>query len=108
MGTLTAGGLKLDWSDDKLSIKKEGKIKKFKNLVGEKTFAGASVAGRTILFITERAVFQIRDGSNGAQLELIEVAPGLDVERDIIAQMEFRPVYDPRAVKVMEKRLFQL
>ena len=75
--------------------------------MGEKTFAGASAAGRTVLFITERAVFRIPPDSKDGALELLEVAPGLDVEKDVIAQMEFRPLISG-SVKVMEKRLFEL
>ena len=105
MGTLTAGGLKIAWDGEKLQIVKEGKIKKFKQLVGEKTFAGASAAGRTILFITERAVFRIPPGGEG--LELIEVAPGIDIERDVVGQMEFRPIIN-EPVALMESRLFEI
>ena len=55
-----------------------------------------------LLYVTERAVFRI--GARG--LELIEVAPGVDVERDIFAQMEFRPQVSPD-LRTMDARLFQ-
>ena len=50
MGTLTAGGLKVAWEGAQLRIVQEGKIKKFKQLVGEKTFAGASACGYEIYY----------------------------------------------------------
>jgi len=58
--------------------------------------------GQVALFITERAVFRVgRDG-----LELIEIAPGLDAERDVVAQMDFRPRIAPD-LRVMDARIFE-
>ncbi|HEX6793055.1 MAG TPA: 3-oxoacid CoA-transferase, partial [Casimicrobiaceae bacterium] len=57
--------------------------------------------GQLALFVTERAVFRI--GADG--LELIEIAPGLDAERDVIAQMGFRPRVAPD-LRVMDARIF--
>ncbi len=71
--------------------------------VEEITFNGrlAAEAGRPVLYVTERCVFRLtRDG-----LELAEVAPGVEIGRDILALMDFRPlVRDPRP---MDPRLFR-
>jgi len=107
MGTLTAGGLKLSWDGNSLHIVQEGKIKKFKKKVGEKTFAGASAAGRPVLFVTERAVFRIPPDSKDGAMELIEVAPGIDIEKDVVAQMEFRPIMK-EPIAIMNKIFFEL
>jgi len=80
-----------------------GEQRKFVREVEHRTFAGAhaQAAGKPVLYVTERCVFRL--GANG--LELIEVAPGVDVEHDIIAQMEFRPaIADP--VATMEAAIF--
>ncbi len=58
--------------------------------------------GRIHLYITERAVFQLTQEG----LELIEVAPGIDVEKDIISKMEFEPKISKK-LKIMDKRLFK-
>jgi propionate CoA-transferase len=54
-----------------------------------------------VLYITERCVFQL--GPDG--LELIEVAPGIDIEKDIIGRMSFRP-HHPRPPRLMDPRIF--
>ena len=102
-GTLTAGGLKTDVGGGELKITQEGKFKKMVKKLPEVTFSaeGALRKGQEILYITERAVFKLeKDG-----LHLIEVAPGVDVEKDIVAQMEFKPVISAN-LKTMDKRLF--
>ena len=57
-----------------------------------------------VLFVTERAVFQLRPQGGG--LELCEVAPGVDVERDVLQLMQFRPRISP-ALRSMDARCFQ-
>jgi propionate CoA-transferase len=52
--------------------------------------------------VTERCVFELRDG----ELVLTEIAPGIDMEKDILAQMEFKPRTTP-APKLMEAGIFQ-
>ena len=86
VGTFTAGGLETAIEDGKLRIIKEGKNKKFIKSVEQITFSGSigSKSGQEILYITERCVFRLED----EQLELIEIAPGIDIERDILHQME--------------------
>ena len=69
---------------------KEGKAKKYVKKVEQITFSGAYATKmkQPVLFITERAVFELQDG----QLALTEVAPGIDIEKDILAHMEFKPI----------------
>ena len=62
----------------------------------------AAKAGRPVLFITERCVFRLVEGG----LELIEVAPGIDLERDIFAHMAFRPQISPK-LAIMDERIFR-
>ena len=102
VGTLTADGLEVSVADGKLRIDQEGKTKKFIKQVQQITFAGKIAAKGTqeIFYVTERAVFKLHNG----QVELIEVAPGIDLEKDILAQMEFRPVMNN--VKQMDPRIF--
>jgi propionate CoA-transferase len=101
-GTFTAGGLKLSFEGERLRIIDEGRSKKFRKRVQQITFSGkvAARAGKPVLYVTERCVFRLT--SEG--LELIEVAPGVDIERDVLAQMEFRPLMSD--VKPMDFRIF--
>lgn len=104
MGSFTAGGLKVEVKDGKLNILQEGKYKKFKKNVEQITFSAkyATIHQRNILFVTERAVFKLE--SNG--LTLIEIAPGVDLEKDILEQMEFKPIIS-HELKLMDERIFQ-
>jgi propionate CoA-transferase len=88
-GTFTAGGLEVAVEDGKLRIVKEGRARKFVMQVEQVTFSGQYAAQRAqpVLYVTERCVFQLTDHG----LELIEVAPGIDIERDILAHMAFKP-----------------
>ena len=88
-GGFMAGKLKTEVKDGAISILQEGKAKKFIRKVGQVTFSGgyAVESGQRVLYITERCVFRLTPKG----LELIEVAPGIDVERDILANMEFEP-----------------
>ena len=102
VGTFTAGGLQVAIEDGKVRIVKEGRARKFVKRIEQVTFSGpyAAAAGRKVLYVTERAVFRL--GADG--LELIEAAPGVDIERDILAQMEFRPLV--RSPVPMDARIF--
>lgn len=102
-GALTAGGLKVGWESGLTKIHREGRHPKFVPELEQTTYNGryARERGQQVLYITERAVFQL--GEQG--LELIEVAPGLDLEKDILAQMQFRPAIAPR-LRQMDMRLF--
>ena len=102
-GTFTAGGLRIAVDDGELRILQEGRAKKFVAEVEQITFNGAYAAERAqpVLYVTERCVF--RRSHEG--LELIEVAPGIDIERDILAHMGFRPVIN--TPDVMDRRIFR-
>jgi propionate CoA-transferase len=88
-GTFTAGGLEVAIEDGKLKIVKEGRARKFVKQVEQVTFSGQYAAQKSqpVLYVTERCVFQLTDHG----LELIEVAPGIDIERDILPHMAFKP-----------------
>ncbi len=101
-GTFTAGGLDIAITDGKVRIVKEGRAKKFIKNVEQITFSGSYALKRSqpVIYVTERCVFQL----TAKGLELIEVAPGIDIERDIIAQMEFKPQINKPGL--MDRRLF--
>jgi propionate CoA-transferase len=102
-GTLTAGGLDISWLEGQTTIKNEGRHPKFIDKLEQITYNGdfGWEQGQEILFITERAVF--RRGPVG--LELVEAAPGVNLEKDVFANMAFRP---PVATdfREMDRRLF--
>lgn len=103
VGTFTTGGLEISVLNGKLVIEREGSVKKFVRHVEHVTFSGpyAITKDQTILYVTERCVFSLcRDG-----MELIEIAPGIDLEKDILAHMEFRPVIRD-TLKMMDMRIF--
>jgi propionate CoA-transferase len=101
-GTFTAGGLKTAIVDGQLKILGEGKSGKFIEKIDQVTFSGRLAAnnGQPVLYVTERCVFKLVPEG----IELIEVAPGIDIERDILAHMGFRPVI--RSPKSMDASLF--
>ena len=103
VGTFTAGRLRVAMEGDCLRIISDGDVKKFVREVEHRTFSGAvSVQrGQHVLYVTERCVFKLT--SEG--LELVEIAPGIDVERDILGRMEFKPVLRRDPV-TMDKRIF--
>lgn len=101
-GTFTAGGLTVRPDKGRLAIETEGRARKFLEAVQQVTFSGprARDLGRPVLFVTERCVFALRaDG-----VELAEIAPGIDVDRDILPLMGFSPLIDSPAV--MDARIF--
>lgn len=103
LGTFTAGDLEVAVVDGKLLIERDGKAKKFVREVEHRTFSGSHAASsdKEVLYITERCVFQLtRDG-----LELIEVAPGIDIKRDILDKMDFQPII--RHPHEMDPRIFR-
>jgi len=102
-GSFTAGGLALQIGDGQLHIETEGRSRKFINQVEQITFNGRDAAqrGQQVVFVTERAVFHLREDG----LELTEIAPGIDLERDVLAHMDFKPIV--RDVKRMDAGLFR-
>jgi propionate CoA-transferase len=103
VGTMTAGDLEIALEGGKLKIVREGKIKKFVKNVEHITFSGAYAmdVGQPVLYITERAVFKLTPGG----MQLIEVAPGIDIKKDILDNMEFMPIIEGEP-KLMDSRFF--
>ena len=85
--SFTAKGLFVEDNDGEVTIVQEGTIPKFVNKVSSISFSGkrAIENGQTVLYITERCVFRL----TAEGLELIEVYPGIDIDRDILSQMAF-------------------
>lgn len=102
-GTFTAGGLQIATTDGKLRILQEGRSRKFVRNVEQICYNGtfAREQRREAVFVTERAVFRV----GAAGLELCEIAPGIDLERDIVAHMDFHPAI-ASDLKTMDARLF--
>ena len=104
VGTFSAGGLAVAIEQGLLRIVAEGTAKKFVQDVEHRTFSGryAAERGQAVLYVTERCVFSL----TVAGLELIEIAPGIDLERDILAQMAFRPLMK-MPLRLMDACIFQ-
>lgn len=103
-GTFTAKGVKEKIGDGKLEIISEGQVKKFKKSVEQITFSAefAKKAGQKVLYVTERAVFELVDGV----FTLVEIAPGIDLQKDVLDQMEFTPAISEN-LKLMDERIFK-
>ena len=103
-GTFTTGGLEVEMTDGGIRIVKEGRSKKFIKDILQTTFSSrfAVETGQRILYLTERCVFQLTPEG----LMLTEVAPGIDIEKDILGQMEFEPLM-AKEIKTMDPRLFR-
>jgi propionate CoA-transferase len=103
VGTLTASGLKVDLSEGRPRIESEGTLPKFVEAVDEVSFSGglASKRGQRVRYITERAVFEL----GGGRVTLIEVAEGLDPDKDVIAHMGFVPEVSEQ-LATMDPRVF--
>jgi propionate CoA-transferase len=103
VGTFTASGLEIAVSEGRLRIVKEGATHKFVKDVEHRTFSGAVAFrhGQRVLYITERCVFRLTDKG----LELIEIAPGIDLDREILAQMDFTPAVSPD-LRLMHTSIF--
>ncbi|RYY71864.1 MAG: 3-oxoacid CoA-transferase [Comamonadaceae bacterium] len=102
-GTFTAGGLKLAWPEGRMQVLQEGREHKFVRALMQRTYSGAFARerGQEVVYVTERAVFRAIDGV----LTLVEIAPGADLERDVLAHMDFRPRI-ASDLKVMDARIF--
>lgn len=102
-GTFAAGDLRVNTGNGRLQIVKDSPTCKFRDKVSQITFSGqvAAESGQQVLYVTERCVFKLtRDG-----LELIEVAPGVDIEQDVLACLPFKPIV--RDVRAMDPRIFR-
>jgi propionate CoA-transferase len=104
MGTFTAKGLEIETGDGTLKIRKEGAVKKFVNNVRQITFSGdyARETGQKVYYMTERAVFELKKEG----MCLTEIAPGIDIEKDILPHMEFVPKISDK-VTVMDPKFFR-
>ncbi len=103
-GTFTVGGLNIEIVDSKLRIVHEGAYKRFLNAVEQISFSGeyAIENQKQVIFVTERAEFSL--GPEGLILQ--EIAPGIDLQKDVLSQMEFLPIMaDP--VLRMDARIFR-
>ncbi|MBB5336995.1 acyl CoA:acetate/3-ketoacid CoA transferase [Pectinatus brassicae] len=103
-GTLTAGGLRVKVENNELHILQEGRKKKFVPQVEQITFSAeyAKENGQKVLYITERAVFEL--GKEG--LVLTEIAPGVDLQKDVLDQINAK-VKVSQKLKTMDTRIFQ-
>jgi acyl CoA:acetate/3-ketoacid CoA transferase len=102
-GTFDAQGSKVSWSQGRLTVKQPGNVRKFVKQVERITFSAdfARKRGQEVLYITERAVFRlVHDG-----IELMEIAPGIEIDRDILPYMDFRPLIS--AVGAMPVSVFE-
>ncbi|MGL4668256.1 MAG: acyl CoA:acetate/3-ketoacid CoA transferase [Saezia sp.] len=103
-GTFTAGGSEINIAEGRINIVKDGGVNKFIKRVQQVTFAGdiARENKKPVLYITERAVFKL---SETGGIELIEIAPGVNLEKDILAKMDFVPKVSPNLTE-MDARIF--
>ena len=104
VGTFTAGNLEIALVDGKLRILEDGKARKFVDEVEHRTFSGpqALKRGMSVLYVTERCVFRLCPQG----LELIEIAPGIDLQKDILDRMDFVPVMHGEPA-LMDERIFR-
>lgn len=103
-GTFTAGGLEIKIENGKLTIVQEGRNRKFLDHVEQITFSGeyAKKVKQPVVYVTERAVFKL----TAEGMMLTEIAPGIDLEKDVLALMDFKPIISPH-LKIMDERIFR-
>ena len=103
-GYFTAGGLELALDDGRLRIVREGRSRKIVPDVEHVTFSGrrARAQGQNVIYITERCVLRLEE----AGLTVVEVAPGIDLERDVLAQADIALRVSPD-LHLMDSRLFR-
>ena len=104
VGTFTAGDLSVRLEDGKVRILSEGTMRKFVKQVEHRTFSGreARRRGQKVWYVTERCVFRLDDVGG---LELLEIAPGVDLDRDVLGQMDFMPSISPE-LRLMDAAIF--
>ncbi|KWZ83823.1 acyl CoA:acetate/3-ketoacid CoA transferase [Heyndrickxia coagulans] len=101
--TFSAGGGEINLQNNKVTVVREGSIKKMVSKVSQISFNGklAREKGQEVFFVTERAVFKlVKEG-----VMLIEIAPGIDLQKDILDMMDFKPIVSDE-IKLMDERLF--
>ena len=103
-GTFTAGGMRISIDGGRVRIVTEGNTRKFIQEVEQITFSGPIAVGKgqSVHYVTERCVFKLTPEG----LQLTEIAPGIDIDRDILLQMDFQPIIDQ--VKIMDPRMYQI
>ena len=103
-GTFDTGGTKLETGDGRMRVVTHGRIAKLVETVDQITFSGAQalVRGQHVVYVTERAVFELRDDG----VHLLEIAPGVDLQVDVLDRMGFVPRMD-RPPAVMNGTMFQ-
>jgi len=99
-GTFAAKGVKLATGDGQLQVLQQGSVKKLVPQVDQITFSGpqALQRGQTVLYLTERASFRLTPEG----VELFELAPGVDLQRDVLEQMDFAPRLSPHLSRMSE------
>ena len=103
-GTFTANGFEADVENGELRIRREGSVNKFVSALQQITFSGevARENNKRVIFVTERAVLElVPDG-----LMVTEIAPGVDLERDVLAHMDFRPLVSDN-LRLMDAAIFR-
>lgn len=103
VGTFTAGNLDVAIEAGNLLIREDGKSVKFVDEVEHRTFSGPEAArrGKEVVYVTERCVFRL----TAQGLQLTEIAPGVDLQKDILDKMAFRPIIDGEPA-IMDARIF--
>ncbi|MBL8403597.1 MAG: acyl CoA:acetate/3-ketoacid CoA transferase [Dechloromonas sp.] len=103
VGTFTAGNLEVAIEAGKLHIREDGKSVKFVDEVEHRTFSGPEAArrGKEVVYVTERCVFRL----TARGLQLTEIAPGVDLQKDILDKMAFPPIIDGEPA-LMDARIF--
>jgi|TARA_B110001454_G_scaffold209614_1_gene223283 propionate CoA-transferase len=102
-GTFDTKGTEIKTGHGRLELIKTGKVCKFVEAVDQITFSGkqALFQGQEVLYVTERAVFRLRKEG----LELVEIAPGVEMESDVINQMKFKPLIS-ESIGTMNSKFF--
>ena len=101
--TFSSSGLEIGVENGKLKILREGRFTKMRKQVEQISFSGkfARLKGQNVMFVTERAVFELRQEG----VVLTEIAPGIDLEKDVLTLMDFRPIISDH-LKRMDEAIF--
>jgi propionate CoA-transferase len=104
VGTFLSGPSSVGVGDGRLRMEREEGARKFVNQVEHRTFSGPQAVkrGQEVLYITERCVFELTPQG----IELVEIAPGAELQRDILDQMDFAPAMR-QPLRLMDARIFR-